>query len=128
MTAGVRQTRRWQASQPRHRSASTRPTMLCRAVGLDQANVEVESALRDRRAKIDGERKRIAGALRMVHQRAQDGGGGDAAERADERPVIPAGPSLPAAVTGYHPRGLVEQMLGAGRHDILRWFGAVSRP
>src|ERR1700730_14302474 len=102
--------------------------MLCRAVGLDQANVEVESALRDRRAEIDGERQRIAGPLRVVDQRAQDGGGGDAAERADESPVIIAGPPLIAAVTGNHPRGLVEQMLGAGKHDILRWFGAILRP
>src|SRR5271168_297224 len=102
--------------------------MLCRAVGLDQANVEVEGPLRDRRAEIDGERERIAGALRVVDQRPQDGGGGDAAERADERPVILAGSPLVAAVTGNHPRRLVEQMLGAGRHEILRWFGAVSWP
>ena len=37
--------------------------VLRRAVGLDQADVEIERALRDRRAEIDGERQRIAGAL-----------------------------------------------------------------
>ena len=84
--------------------------------GGDQANVEIEIALRDRRAKIDGERKRIAGALRMIDQRPQDGGGGSTAERADERPVIVAGPPLPAAVAGGHPGGVVEQMLGPGKH------------
>src|SRR5450759_5307766 len=94
--------------------------VLRRPVGLDQANVEIELALRDRRAKIDGEGERIAGPLRMLDQRAQDRGGGGAAEWADERPVIVAGPSLPAAVSGGHPRGVVEQVLGLGMHEILR--------
>jgi hypothetical protein len=47
-----------------------------RPVGLDQADVEIESTLRDRRAKIDGQRQRVAGALRMIDQRPQDRGGG----------------------------------------------------
>src|SRR4030081_1416474 len=52
----------------------------------------------------------------MIDQRPQDGGGGGAAERADKRPVIVAGPPLPAAVAGGHPRGLVEQMRRLGQH------------
>jgi hypothetical protein len=40
--------------------------MLRRSVGLDQANIEIETTLGDRRTKIDGEGKRIAGALRMI--------------------------------------------------------------
>ena len=46
----------------------------------------------------------------MLDQRPQHGGGGGAAERADEGPVIVAGLALPAAVAGGDPRGLVEQM------------------
>ena len=78
------------ATSPPPCVSSTRP-VLRRAVGLDQANVEIEGALRDRRAVIDGERQRIAGSLRMIDQRPQDGGGGGAAERADKSPVILAG-------------------------------------
>ena len=74
--------------------------MLGRPVGFDQADIEIEGALRDRRAKIDGKGQRIAGPLRMVDQRPQDRGGGRPAERADKSPVIVAGPPLPAAVTG----------------------------
>ena len=84
--------------------------MLRRAVGLDQADVEIERPLRDRRAKIDGERQRIAGALRMLDQRPQDGRGGGAAERADKGPVVLAGMALPAAVAGGDLRGVVEKM------------------
>src|SRR3984957_5888299 len=94
--------------------------MLRRPVGLDQADVEIESALRDRRAKIDGQRQRVAGALRMIDQRPQDRGGGGAAERADERPVIVAGAALPAAVTGGDVRGLVEKVPGPGKHEFSR--------
>src|SRR5580704_3417575 len=90
--------------------------MLRRPVGLDQANVEIERAFGDRRAIIDSQRQRIARSLRMLDQRPQDGGGGDAAERADERPVVLAGLPLPAAVAGGDPRGLVEQMPGSGEH------------
>ena len=86
--------------------------MLRRPVGFDQADIEIESAFGDRRAEIHGQRQRIAGALRMVDQRAQDGGGRAAAERADKGPVIVAGPPLPAAVTGGNPRRVVEQVLG----------------
>jgi hypothetical protein len=74
--------------------------MLARTVGLDQANVEIESAFGHRRAEIHGQRQRIAGPLRMVDQRAQDGGGRAAAERADKGPVIRAGLALPAAIAG----------------------------
>src|SRR5258708_11598880 len=90
--------------------------VLRRLVGLDQANVEIEDALRDRRAKIDGQRQRIAGPLRVIDQCPQDGGGGCSAERADEGPVIVAGLSSPAAVTGGNPRGVVEKVLGFGKH------------
>jgi len=85
--------------------------MLRRPVGFDQADIEIESALRDRRAEVDGKGQRIAGPLRMVDQRPQDGGGGRATERADKSPVIVAGPPLPAAVTGGNPRRVVEQVL-----------------
>jgi hypothetical protein len=94
--------------------------MLRRPVGLDQANVEIERALRDRRAKIDGQRQRIARSLRMIDQRPQNGGGGGAAERADEGPVIVAGLPLPAAVTGGHPRGFVEKVRSLGQHESPR--------
>src|SRR5258707_12661925 len=86
--------------------------MLGRAVGLDQADVEIEGARRDRRAIIDGERKRVAGSLRMIDQRPQDGGGGGAAKRADESPVVLAGFPLPAAVAGGGLGGVVEQIGG----------------
>src|SRR5450756_723111 len=46
----------------------------------------------------------------MIDQRPQHRGGGGAAERADECPVILAGASLPTAVAGGHPRRLVEQV------------------
>src|SRR5450759_2434598 len=55
----------------------------------------------------------------MVDQRPQDGGGGSSAERTDESPVIVAGPPLPAAVAGGHPRGLVEKVW-----DLRQHFGA----
>src|SRR6202158_4221712 len=54
----------------------------------------------------------------MIDQRPQDRGGGGAAERADEGPVIVAGPTLPAAVLGGHPRGVVEQERSLGKHMI----------
>src|SRR5260370_20462942 len=52
----------------------------------------------------------------MIDQRPQDRGGRGAAERADEGPVIGAGPPLPAAVAGGHPRGVVEQVRSLGEH------------
>jgi hypothetical protein len=94
--------------------------MLCRAVGLDQANVEIEGAFCDRCAVIDGKRQRIARSLRVIDQRPQDRGRGCAAERADKRPVILAGLPLPAAVAGAHPRGVVEKVRRPGQHEILR--------
>jgi hypothetical protein len=84
--------------------------MLRRSVGLDQTHVEIEIALRDRRAKIDGQRQRIAGSLRMIDQCPQDRRRRDAPERADKGPVVVAGPSLPAAIAGSDPRGFVEQV------------------
>ena len=93
--------------------------MLARAVGLDQAHVEIEGAFGDRRAEIYGQRQRIARALRMVDQRAQDGRRRAAAERADKGPVVGAGPPLPAAIAGGDPRGVVEKMRGLGQHGIL---------
>src|ERR1700738_343466 len=92
--------------------------VLRRPVSLDQADAEIERTLRDRRAEIDGQRKRIAGTLRMIDQRPQDGGGRRSAEWADESPVIVAGASGPAAVAGGHPRGVVEQVRGPGEHEI----------
>src|SRR5882757_9107100 len=53
----------------------------------------------------------------MVDQRAQDGGGRAAAERADKGPVIRAGLALPAAIAGGDPRGVVEKMRGFCQHD-----------
>src|SRR5882724_4361269 len=90
--------------------------MLRRPVGLDQANIEVEGALRDRRAKIDRKRQRIAGPLRLIDRRPQDSGGRRPAERADEGPVIVAGLPAPAAVAGGDPRGIVEKVWGLGQH------------
>jgi hypothetical protein len=90
--------------------------VLRRPVGLDQANIDIEDALRDRSAKIDGQRQRIAGPLRVIDQCPQDGGGGCSAERADEGPVIVAGLPSPAAVAGGNPRGVVEKVLGFGEH------------
>jgi hypothetical protein len=72
----------------------------------------------DRRAKVDRERERVAGALRMIEQRPQDRGGGCPAERAHKRPVILAGPPLPAAVAGGDLRGVVEKVWGLGQHEI----------
>src|SRR5580692_837412 len=92
--------------------------MLRRPVGFDQANVEIETALCDWRAEVDGEGKRIAGTLRMIDQRAQDRGGGYPAERADKRPVIVAGPSLPATVAGGDAGGFVEKMRSSGRQRV----------
>src|SRR3977135_1015674 len=92
--------------------------MLRRAVGLDQANVEIKPAFRNRRAKIDGEREWVAGSLRMIDQRPQDRGRRGAAERADKGPVVVAGPSLPAAVAGGHTRSVVEKVLGPGQHEV----------
>jgi hypothetical protein len=100
--------------------------MLRRSVGLDQTHVEIEIALCDRRAKIDGQRQWIAGSLRMINQRPQDRRRRGAAERADKRPVVIAGPSLPAAVAGGDPCGLVEQMWRPGMHESSRNDDAVS--
>src|ERR1700759_1845773 len=93
--------------------------MLRRAVGLDQPHVEIEFALRDRRAVVHGDGQRIAGSLWMLHQRAQDGGGGEAAERAYKGKVIRAGAPLPPAVTGGDTRGLVEQVREFGENQFL---------
>jgi len=87
--------------------------VLRRAVGLDQPDVEVERAFRDRRAVIHGHRQRIAGAFGMLDQRPQNGGGGDAAERPDKGPVVIAGLALPAAVAGGDAGGLVAEMGGS---------------
>src|SRR5215213_4850007 len=62
----------------------------------------------------------------MIDQRAQDGGRGSAAERTDERPVIIAGLPLPAAVTGAHPRGVVEKVLGPCKHENLTILGLAA--
>ena len=86
--------------------------MLRRPVGFDQADIEIESAVRDRRAEVDGKGQRIAGPLRVVDQRPQDRGSRRSTERADKSPVIVAGPRLPAAVTGGNPRRVVEQVWG----------------
>ena len=94
--------------------------MLARAVGLDQADVEIERPLRDRRAVVDGERQRIARALGMIDQRPQNGRRRRAAERADKGPVIIAGPPLPAAVAGGNGSGVVEQMRCLGEHEGIR--------
>src|SRR6266403_1540904 len=72
--------------------------------------------LRDPRAKVDGQRDRIAGPLRVIDQRPQDGGGRRSAERAEEGPVIIAGLPAPAAVTGGNPCGIVEKVLGFCEH------------
>jgi len=93
--------------------------MLARPVGLDQAQIEIECAFRDRRAEIDGERERIAGPLRMLHQRAQDGRRREAAERADKGPVIRAGAPLPAAVAGGDAGSVVEEVRGFAVHCVL---------
>src|SRR3981189_3811541 len=39
--------------------------MLRRPVGFDQADIEIEGALRDRRAEVDGKGQRIAGPWRV---------------------------------------------------------------
>jgi hypothetical protein len=54
----------------------------------------------------------------MIDQRPQDGGGRRSAEWADESPVVVAGSPLPAAVTGGNARGVVEKVLGPGKHEI----------
>jgi hypothetical protein len=94
--------------------------VLRRPVGLDQANIDIEGALRDRRAKIHGQRQRFAGPLRVIDQCPQDGGGGCSAEWADEGPVIVTGLSSPAAVTGSNPCGVVEKVLGFCKHRLFR--------
>jgi hypothetical protein len=93
--------------------------VLAGAVGLHQPHVEIEGALRDRSAVIDGHRGRIACALRMIHHRAQDRRSRAAAERADKRRVIVARVSLPAAVAGRDFRCVVEQMRRPGEHEDL---------
>src|SRR3954462_1157136 len=55
----------------------------------------------------------------MIGHRAQDGGGRNASEWTDEGPVIVAGLPLPAAVTGAHPRRLVKEVLGPGKHRMI---------
>src|SRR5882672_7522280 len=55
----------------------------------------------------------------MLDQRAQDGGRRGAAERADEGPVVRAGPPLPAAVARGHAGGVVEKMRGFCQHEIF---------
>src|SRR6185312_16264803 len=94
--------------------------MLGRAVGLDQADVKVEIAFGDRCAIVDGERQRVARALRVLDQRPQNGGGREAAERADEGPVVGAGASTPAAVAGGDAGRVVKEVWGFGEHAILR--------
>src|SRR6185437_621248 len=91
--------------------------MLRRAVGLDETDIEIEFASRDRRAEIDGQRQRIAGPLRMLDQRAQDRGRGRAAELADKGVVILAALALPGGVTGNDPGCVVENMWGFGQHE-----------
>jgi hypothetical protein len=54
----------------------------------------------------------------MIKQRPQDRGGSRPAERTYKCPVILAGPALPAAVTGGDLRGVVEKVLGPGKHEI----------
>src|SRR5665213_492946 len=54
----------------------------------------------------------------MLDQRPQNGGGGDAAERADEGPVIRTRIPLPAAVASGDPGRLVEQVLASGEHSM----------
>lgn len=93
--------------------------MLRRTVGLDQANVEIEAALRDRCAEIDRKRQRIAGALRMVDQRPQDGRCRAAAERADKGPVIRTGLALPATIAGGDFRGIVKKVRRVGQHGFF---------
>ena len=103
--------------------------MLARAVGLDQAHVEIEATFRHRRAEIYGQRQRIARAFRMVDQRAQDGRGRAAAERADKGPVVRAGLALPATVAGGNFRGVVKTMRGFGEHEFLQFLrGATQLP
>ena len=92
--------------------------MLRGTVGLDQADVEVEFALRDRRAIVDGDRQRIAGALRMLDQRPQDGRSGAAAERADKGEIVRAGAPLPAAVAGHDAGRFIEKVRSLGEHAI----------
>jgi hypothetical protein len=93
--------------------------MLAGAVGLDQAQVEIEFALHDRRAIVDGDGERIAGGSRMLHQRAQDGRCREAAEGADKGPVVRAGASLPATIAGGDAGGVVEEVLGFVEHCKL---------
>src|SRR6185437_776905 len=62
--------------------------------------------------------QRRARALRMFEQRAQDRRRRDAAERADERPIVRAGAALPAAVAGRHARRVIEEVLCPGEHDV----------
>jgi len=92
--------------------------VLRRAVGLDQANVKIERAFRDRCAEIDGQRQRIAGTLRMVDQRPQDGRSRRTTERTDKGPVVLAGLALPAAVAGGDLGGVVEQVRCFCEHEI----------
>ena len=58
----------------------------------------------------------------MLHQRAQDGRGREAAERADEGKIVGAGAPLPAAVTGGDAGGFVEQMRKLGEHEFLKFW------
>jgi hypothetical protein len=92
--------------------------MLGRSVSPDQANVEIEAALRDGRAEVDGEGERIAGTLGVIDQRTQDSCSGYAAERADKGPIIVAGPPLPATVAGGDPGSFVEKVRAPGRQRV----------
>ena len=97
--------------------------MLRRPVGFDETNVKIERTLRNRRAKVDGQRNGISGTLRVIDQRAQDRGGRGSAERADESPVIVAGPSLPNAVARGNPRSIIEKVLRPCQHQIFLVLG-----
>jgi hypothetical protein len=87
--------------------------------GHRQADVEVEIAFRNWGAEVDSQRHRIACPLGMLHQRAQHGCGGEAAERADKAPVVWTGPAPPAAASSERPRGGIKQMLRLCQHNFL---------
>src|ERR1700759_2074922 len=95
--------------------------MLRGAVRLDQPDVEIELALRDRRAVIHRDGQRIACALRMLHQRAQDGRGRETAEPGGKGEIVRAGAPLPSAVTGGDARGLIEQVWEFGKHEFSKF-------
>ena len=93
--------------------------MLGGAVRLDFTDGNREVALRNRGTEVDGQRQRRSRSPRMLHRRAQQGGGRHAAERPGEIPVVlaraPGEGALARRLQGCRPVKGVGKPVGCGR-------------